>query len=138
MLAASSDSVQSVVDEQAQQNEAALYAALLQQLASSNLDDQQKLMSALPDSTEIRPLPGFVIKTLTGPPLSDDSTTEPSKFPADCKIFINICHSPHLPSPPMATDEEIQQALEEQDNSRYRVPLSLSPPREDTDKGNIQ
>ncbi|KAI8815049.1 pre-RNA processing PIH1/Nop17-domain-containing protein [Cladochytrium replicatum] len=76
--------------------------------------------------TEIVPEPGFVVKTV--------NRKATPKFDSGLKVFINICHSPRVPAPPLATDEEIRTALEAQDNATYKVPLSLSQPREDKDK----
>ncbi|KAJ3080026.1 PIH1 domain-containing protein 1 [Quaeritorhiza haematococci] len=77
-------------------------------------------------SSEIEPLPGFVIKTYLKAPKD--------KYASGMKVFINLCHSPHVPSPPFATDEEIRRALNAEDNAAYRVPMSLLGPREDVDK----
>ena len=38
----------------------------------------------------------------------------------------------------MATDEEIRKAIEADDNATYKVPLSLSVPRTDLDKGKFK
>jgi len=75
---------------------------------------------------EIEPEPGFVIKT------HNMKTVE--GFTEGLKIFINICHNGKVPPPPIATDEEIRKAIEAEDNTKYKVPLSLSTPRTDLDK----
>ncbi|KND03214.1 uncharacterized protein SPPG_02270 [Spizellomyces punctatus DAOM BR117] len=77
-------------------------------------------------STEIVPEPGFVIKT--------HNQTQVGDWPAGLKVFINICHSPHVPAPPLASDEEIRRAINAEDNAAYKVPLSLSSPKADRDK----
>jgi len=38
----------------------------------------------------------------------------------------------------LATDEEIRKAIEADDNATYKVPLSLSVPRTDLDKGKFK
>jgi len=75
---------------------------------------------------EIEPEPGFVIKT------HNKKTVE--GYSEGLKVFINICHNGKVPPPPIATDEEIRKAIEAEDNSSYKVPLSLSVPRTDLDK----
>lgn len=50
------------------------------------------------------------------------------------KVFINICHSPEIPAPPLCSKKEIEKAIKAEDNSIYKVPLSLSPCRTDLDK----
>ncbi|KAJ3299652.1 PIH1 domain-containing protein 1 [Borealophlyctis nickersoniae] len=76
--------------------------------------------------TEIEPEAGFVVKT--------HNVTKVEDYPAGLKVFVNVCHSPHVPAPPLASKEEIQRALKAEDNATYRVPLSLNPPRPDRDK----
>ena len=79
------------------------------------------------DTNTIQPLAGFVIKTRT--------TQAKDDYPKDLKVFINICQSPEIPAPPLVSKEEIQKALMAEDNTTYKVPMSLTPPRSDVDKG---
>lgn len=72
----------------------------------------------------IEPCSGYVMKTLILEP------PEKSKF----KLFVNICENEYIPSPPLVSDEELIKAINAGDNSFYRVPLSLSALKEDTDK----
>jgi hypothetical protein len=72
----------------------------------------------------IEPSRGYVMKTLILEP------AEKSTF----KLFVNICENEYIPSPPLVTDEELIKAINSGDNSSYRVPLSLSALKEDTDK----
>ncbi|RKO94328.1 PIH1 family, partial [Blyttiomyces helicus] len=76
--------------------------------------------------SEILPEPGYVVKTFTESKVGD--------WPAGMKVFVNICHSPLIPPPPLVSDEELRRALNAEDNATYKVPLSLSPPRPDRDK----
>ncbi|ORX84536.1 PIH1-domain-containing protein [Anaeromyces robustus] len=125
---------------------------LLSQISGNNPDSISSLLGALttlksesekttdiklPTSTtnsnsngalgmEIEPEPGFVIKT------HNKKTVE--GFTEGLKVFINICHNGKVPPPPIATDEEIRKAIEAEDNTTYKVPLSLSVPRTDLDK----
>ncbi|KAF9383284.1 hypothetical protein CPB97_006609 [Podila verticillata] len=86
--------------------------------------------------TEITPVPGFVLQTTT--------TKESSKvpigakaivFPKDTQVFINICSSSQLPKPSVATEAEIQKAINAEEGTTYQVPFQLSPPREYKDTG---
>ncbi|KAJ3170169.1 PIH1 domain-containing protein 1 [Geranomyces variabilis] len=77
-------------------------------------------------STSLVPEPGFVVKTQNLETVGD--------WPVGLKVFINVCHSPHVPAPPLATDDEIRAALNAEDHAAYKVPLSLSSPKADRDK----
>jgi len=111
-------------------------SSLLGALTTLKSESEQKTDIKLPTSSnnnsngslgmEIEPEPGFVIKT------HNKKTVE--GFTEGLKIFINICHNGKVPPPPIATDEEIRKALEAEDNTKYKVPLSLSAPRTDLDK----
>jgi hypothetical protein len=79
---------------------------------------------SLDERMTIEPSPGYVMKTLILEP------AEKSQF----KLFVNICENEYIPSPPLLTDEELVKAINSGDNSQYRVPLSLSAMKEDTDK----
>jgi PIH1 N-terminal domain len=74
----------------------------------------------------VLPLPGYVVKTKLEEAYED--------YPAGMKVFINICHSPEIPAPPLCSKAEIQKAIKADDTTTYRVPLSLSPCRTDMDK----
>ncbi|KAI9012983.1 PIH1 family [Gaertneriomyces semiglobifer] len=77
-------------------------------------------------TTEVIPLPGFVVKTHNRVKVQD--------WLPGLKVFVNICHSPKIPAPPPATDDEIRRAVSAEDNTAYKVPLSLSSPRPGQDK----
>lgn len=86
--------------------------------------------------TEITPVAGFVLQTTT--------TKESSKvpigaktivFPKDTQVFVNICSSSQLPKPSVATEAEIQKAINAEEGTTYQVPFQLSPPREYKDTG---
>ncbi|KAG0038487.1 PIH1 domain-containing protein 1 [Podila clonocystis] len=86
--------------------------------------------------TEITPVAGFVLQTTT--------TKESSKvpigaktivFPKDTQVFVNICSSSQLPKPSVATEAEIQKAINAEEGATYQVPFQLSPPREYKDTG---
>ncbi|KAG0255886.1 hypothetical protein BG011_004879 [Mortierella polycephala] len=82
--------------------------------------------------TEITPVPGFVLQTLT--------TKESSKVPIgankdvifakDTLVFINVCSSDLMPKPTKATEAEIRRAINAEEGVNYQVPFQLSPPRE--------
>uniref|UniRef100_A0A2R5LCR6 PIH1 domain-containing protein 1 n=1 Tax=Ornithodoros turicata TaxID=34597 RepID=A0A2R5LCR6_9ACAR len=93
--------------------------------ARAELDDLFKSMSKAPEgikSKTIKPDPGFCVK------LKDKDGK---------KIFINLCHTPHLPEPKGISDEELLKILESEDPTSYRVPLSLGLPHEELDKSGI-
>ncbi|KNE65285.1 hypothetical protein AMAG_10927 [Allomyces macrogynus ATCC 38327] len=92
---------------------------------------QKSLAEALQAQTEqeafeITPMPGFAIKTS----LTKSTATYPSGF----KLFINLCHSPYVPAPPVATEDEIRAAITGADGAAWKVPMSLTRPRDDADK----
>jgi hypothetical protein len=54
------------------------------------------------------------------------------------KVFLNFCHSPYCPAPPLASDEEIKKEIasmtaDQQPN--WKIPMSLMGPKDDLDKG---
>lgn len=87
------------------------------------LQATQKIQSAVPtpaDSKPIRPLPGFCLKTHT-------SSGE--------KVFVNVCRSPDIPSPPDLTNQELECLIESENASTFRIPMSLGEPHAEVDKG---
>ncbi|KAM7330890.1 hypothetical protein ACRRTK_010079 [Alexandromys fortis] len=68
------------------------------------------------ESTQIRPQPGFCIKTNS----------------SEGKVFINICHSPSIPPPVDVTEDQLLQMLEE-DQAGFRIPMSLGEPHAELD-----
>ncbi|XP_075392895.1 PIH1 domain-containing protein 1 isoform X2 [Tenrec ecaudatus] len=76
----------------------------------------QQAQSSRPESTPIQPQPGFCIKTNS----------------SDGKVFINICHSPSIPPPADVTEDELLRMLEE-DQSGFRIPMSLGEPHAELD-----
>ncbi|CAJ0929529.1 unnamed protein product [Ranitomeya imitator] len=78
----------------------------------------QSRMPNLPETRQIRPQPGFCIKTRTS---------------KNAKIFINICKSSQIPAPPELTEPELVSILESDDPSGYRVPMSLGEPHVEVD-----
>ncbi|ORZ41423.1 pre-RNA processing PIH1/Nop17-domain-containing protein [Catenaria anguillulae PL171] len=82
------------------------------------------------DAQEIVPMKGYVIKTS----LAKSSPV----YPSGMKVFVNVTHSPYVPAPPVATDEEIKRAIADAPSNNkkpaWRVPMSLSDVRDDLDK----
>lgn len=64
-------------------------------------------------------LPGLCIKTVS----------EPSKE----KVFVNICQSSSVPPPPEISRDELEELLQSEDPSDYRVPMSLGMPHTEMD-----
>ncbi|KAJ1343251.1 hypothetical protein BSLG_002277 [Batrachochytrium salamandrivorans] len=96
---------------------------------NSNSKDMDLLHEQRKDSDfiDIDTLPGFVFKTKTLQATDD--------YPLNMKVFVNICHSPEVPQPPPISDVDLRNLVANMDSSTYRIPLSLSPPRSDLDKG---
>ncbi|XP_053462577.1 PIH1 domain-containing protein 1 isoform X1 [Nycticebus coucang] len=76
----------------------------------------QQAQTNRPDSTQIQPQPGFCIKTNS----------------SEGKVFINICHSASIPPPADVTEDELLQMLEE-DQTGFRIPMSLGEPHAELD-----
>jgi hypothetical protein len=84
--------------------------------------------------TPVIPTAGFVIKSRL--------LETKDEWKKDMKVFINICYSPQIPgrsqvlmvAPPLVSREEIIKAIQNDDSSKYKVPLSLSKPRSDVAK----
>ncbi|XP_005996778.1 PIH1 domain-containing protein 1 [Latimeria chalumnae] len=95
-------------------DEEALYEQLLLQAAQ----EVQSRMPAAADSKQIKPQPGFCVKT---------------KSSKEEKIFVNVCRSEQIPSAPSLSEEELVQLLESDDPSGYRIPMSLGEPHAEID-----
>ncbi|KAG0346218.1 PIH1 domain-containing protein 1 [Podila humilis] len=80
--------------------------------------------------TEIAPVPGFVLQTATTKESSVFLGNKSTIFPIGTQVFINVCSSSQLPKPSVATEHEIQQAINAVEGATYQVPFQLSPPRE--------
>ncbi|XP_069598571.1 PIH1 domain-containing protein 1 [Ranitomeya imitator] len=92
--------------------------ALYEQMLMKAKQEIQSRMPNLPETRQIRPQPGFCIKTRTS---------------KNAKIFINICKSSQIPAPPELTEPELVSILESDDPSGYRVPMSLGEPHVEVD-----
>ncbi|KAI8904634.1 PIH1 family [Powellomyces hirtus] len=103
-----------------------LVTELQQRIAKEGGNPNDPLSPDAIPSTEIIPEPGFVVKT--------QNRKKVENWPVGLKVFINVCHSPNVPAPPLATNDEIRKALNAEDNAAYKVPLSLSSPKPDRDK----
>ncbi|KAG8567895.1 hypothetical protein GDO81_013820 [Engystomops pustulosus] len=92
--------------------------ALYEQMLMKAKQEIQNRLPNLPETKQIRPQPGFCIKTRTS---------------KNAKIFINICKSNQIPAPPDLTEQELVSILESDDPSGYRVPMSLGEPHVEVD-----
>ncbi|XP_041033686.1 PIH1 domain-containing protein 1 isoform X1 [Carcharodon carcharias] len=95
-------------------NEDALYEQLLLQAAK----EMQYQLPTAPESKQIRPQPGFCVKT---------------KTKNSGKVFINVCKSDQIPPPPDLSEESLVALLESDDPSGYRIPMSLGEPHAEID-----
>jgi len=78
---------------------------------------------------DLTPTPGFCVKS---------SVLNPE--PAGRKVFVNICYDRNVPPPPPADDQTITRALSAHQRGTedpYYVPVVVSQPREDKDKGSF-
>uniref|UniRef100_A0A4W3ILZ8 PIH1 domain-containing protein 1 n=1 Tax=Callorhinchus milii TaxID=7868 RepID=A0A4W3ILZ8_CALMI len=94
--------------------EDSLYEELLLQTAK----EMQSKLPRVPDTRQIRPQPGFCVK---------------SKTAQNEKIFINVCRSEQVPPPPELSEEKLVALLESDDPSGYKIPMSLGEPHAEID-----
>ncbi|XP_063293269.1 PIH1 domain-containing protein 1 [Pelobates fuscus] len=92
--------------------------ALYEQMLLKAKEEIQSRLPNLSESKQIRPQPGFCIKTRTS---------------KNTKIFINICKSSHIPAAPDISEAELVAILESEDPSGYRVPMSIGEPHVEVD-----
>ncbi|CAN0426683.1 unnamed protein product [Lampetra planeri] len=78
----------------------------------------------VPPSNQITPSPGLCVKTQGGP-----EGEQPGK------VFVNVCTSPAVPSPPSISEEQLAALLDSSDPTSYRVPMSLGEPHDEFDTG---
>ncbi|RKO99066.1 hypothetical protein CXG81DRAFT_15072 [Caulochytrium protostelioides] len=100
-----------------------LLHAFSERVQQAHLEQQAQAAAA---ASRVTPVAGFVVKTR----LLEAS----GAYPAQLKLFVNVCHSPEIPAPPLASDAEIQAAIAAGDPARYKVPLSLSALQSDRDR----
>jgi hypothetical protein len=100
-------------------------------LKNGELMEDGKVRQLVEEEFEIDPEPGFVLKT---------------RLPDGKKVFINICHSLHVPKAPLITDEELELLIAsttkanpemEKLSSKFKVPMSISEIKYDKDKGTL-
>ncbi|XP_017047285.1 PIH1 domain-containing protein 1 isoform X2 [Drosophila ficusphila] len=72
------------------------------------------------DSLIVQPTAGICVKSF--------------KLNSDEKFFINICQAPEVPAPEDATEEELIAILESTTPGSFRVPMSISEPRQTKDR----
>lgn len=75
---------------------------------------------------DLAPTPGFCVKSAAGP--------------GSQKVFVNICYDKNVPPPPPADEATIKRAMnihqdDDDDDGNYYVPVVVSQPRQDRDKG---
>ncbi|KAE8593848.1 hypothetical protein XENTR_v10019348 [Xenopus tropicalis] len=92
--------------------------ALYEQMLLKAKQEIQNRLPSTPESKQIRPQPGFCIKTRTS---------------ENAKIFINICKTNDIPAPPDLSEVELVNILESDDPSGYRVPMSIGEPHVEVD-----
>ncbi|XP_029441297.1 PIH1 domain-containing protein 1 isoform X3 [Rhinatrema bivittatum] len=105
---------QSLLSSETAEDEEAPYRSLLLQATQ----EMQGAISREPQSKQIRPQPGFCLKTRTS---------------QNDKVFVNVCKSEHIPAPPELSEQGLVSLLESEDPSGYRVPISLGEPHAEVD-----
>lgn len=70
------------------------------------------------NTVNVQPHAGFVCKTQVV-----SSTNK--KYKKGTIVYINICYASAIPAPPIASEKEIQKALNAEADSSYKVPLSM-------------
>ncbi|XP_034128608.1 PIH1 domain-containing protein 1 isoform X2 [Drosophila guanche] len=86
-------------------------------------DNTQQQQQAPPrDALIVQPTPGFCVKSF--------------KVNSNEKFFINVCQAPEVPAPEDVTEEELIAILESPTPGSFRVPMSISDPRQTKDRSN--
>jgi hypothetical protein len=100
-------------------------------------------MSSSKAKITLKPVPGFCVKTATLQPAlyeplpGDNAKLEPSEvIPAGRKVFVNIAWDANVPPPPEGSEQDIKKAMTGEDtDDGWFVPVVVSHPRQDKDKG---
>lgn len=71
---------------------------------------------------QVQPQAGFVCKTKV-------VKTRNKKYAVDTIVYINICYASAIPAPTIASEREIQKALNAEENTNYKVPVSMGEAR---------
>lgn len=74
------------------------------------------------NTINVQPQAGFVCKTRV-------VSSRNKKYPIDTIVYINICYAPTIPAPPLASESEIQKALNAEPDAYYKVPLNMGKER---------
>ena len=89
-----------------------------------------RLQPSQSNLVEIKPIPGFVLKTfvITG--------SKDGKFPASLKVFLNICNSVHVPEPDGGINPNNAAIIIDlvQKGGHWEIPVVVSEERWDQDK----
>ncbi|KAI9272307.1 pre-RNA processing PIH1/Nop17-domain-containing protein [Helicostylum pulchrum] len=80
------------------------------------------------NTIQVRPQPGFVCKTAV-------VSSRNKQYAIGTVVYINICYAAAIPAPSLATEQEIQKALNAGPGAEYKVPLNMG--KERTDQGNL-
>ncbi|KAI7904147.1 pre-RNA processing PIH1/Nop17-domain-containing protein [Cokeromyces recurvatus] len=107
---------------------------LLDHIASQVIADDPKLFEQMAtnflnqttqedfNTVEIQPQPGYVCKT--------HIVSSTSKYKVGTVVYINICYASSIPAPPIASEKEIEKALNAEPDATYKVPLSMGEPQQ--------
>ena len=98
-------------------------------------------------TVSLTPTAGFCVKSVAlndvscSVSVSPESPPQPVTIPTGLKVFVNIAWDANIPPPPDGTDAAIENALASQsdispdDAAQWFLPLIVSDPRPDSDKG---
>lgn len=81
------------------------------------------------NTIQVRPQPGFVCKTTV-------VSSRNKQYAIGTTVYINICYAAAIPAPSLATEQEIQKALNAEPGAEYKVPLNMG--KERIDQGTNQ
>lgn len=74
------------------------------------------------NTVNVQPQAGFVCKTSV---VSGNNKA----YPVGTVVYINICHAPSIPAPPLSDEKEIQRALNAEPDAYYKVPVNMGKER---------
>ncbi|KAI9483773.1 MAG: pre-RNA processing PIH1/Nop17-domain-containing protein [Benjaminiella poitrasii] len=80
------------------------------------------------NTVEVQPQAGYVCKT--------QIVSSQGRYKVGTVVYINMCYASSIPAPPIASEREIEKALNADPTATYKVPLSMGEPQND-EKGSL-
>eukprot|EP01147_Barroeca_monosierra_P006420 gene6420-293_t len=103
-------------------NDASVTPPAIKQMVEEITNEKIKARQSHNQMSLVIPKPGFCVKT-------DTESGE--------KVFLNICHADEIPAPPSISDEELALVIANEDNSRFRIPMSVGEPHMEPDHAGV-